>query len=90
MAGVGGPGCGHLPAPQLRRVLHPGGRLTESGLDDVYKAAYQTYHASELGVGEDRDGIFVLLSMAERDYAMFVYRRLRGVRLQQIRAAPLP
>ena len=47
--------------------------FTESGFDDVYEAAYQIYHANELGAGEDRDGIFVLLSMAERDYAMFVY-----------------
>ncbi len=44
-----------------------------AGTDDVYEAAYHTYHNNELGVGEGRDGIFVLLSMAERDCAMFVY-----------------
>ncbi len=40
---------------------------------DVYETAGHIYRANELGMGEDRDGIFVLLSMAERDYAMFVY-----------------
>ena len=40
---------------------------------DVYETTYQLYHASELGMGEDRNGIIILLSMAERDYAMFVY-----------------
>ena len=44
-----------------------------AGTDDVYEAAYHTYHNNELGMGEGRDGIIVLLSMAERDYAMFVY-----------------
>ena len=41
--------------------------------DDVYKTTYELYHANELGMGEGRDGIIILLSMAERDYAMFVY-----------------
>lgn len=41
--------------------------------NDVYKTTYQLYHANELGMGENRDGIIILLSMAERDYAMFVY-----------------
>lgn len=43
------------------------------GGDSVYKTTYQLYHANELGMGENRDGIIILLSMAERDYAMFVY-----------------
>lgn len=43
------------------------------GGNDVYKTTYQLYHANELGMGENRDGIIILLSMAERDYAMFVY-----------------
>ena len=43
------------------------------GGNDVYKTTYQLYHASELGMGADRDGIIILLSMDERDYAMFVY-----------------
>ena len=41
--------------------------------DDVYKTTYELYHANELGMGEGRDGIIILLSMADRDYAMFVY-----------------
>lgn len=41
--------------------------------NDVYKTTYQLYHANELGMGENRDGIIILLSMADRDYAMFVY-----------------
>ncbi len=43
------------------------------GGDSVYKTTYQLYHANELGMGENRDGIIILLSMADRDYAMFVY-----------------
>lgn len=39
----------------------------------VYEVTYQIYHNMQLGMGEDRDGLIVLLSMAERDYAMFVY-----------------
>lgn len=39
----------------------------------VYKTTYQLYHGDQLGMGDDRDGIIILLSMAERDYAMFVY-----------------
>ncbi len=46
---------------------------TETGADDIYEAAYSAYHSSKLGMGEDRDGIIVVLSMKERDYAMFVY-----------------
>lgn len=48
--------------------------FTEYGYgNDVYKTTYQLYHSNELGMGENRDGIIILLSMAERDYAMFVY-----------------
>ena len=43
------------------------------GGNDVYRTTYQLYHASELGMGADRDGIIILLSMDDRDYAMFVY-----------------
>ena len=46
---------------------------TDYGDGSVYEVTYQLYHGSELGMGENRDGIIVLLSMAERDYAMFVY-----------------
>lgn len=48
--------------------------FTEYGYgNDVYKTTYQLYHVNELGMGENRDGIIILLSMADRDYAMFVY-----------------
>ena len=41
--------------------------------DDPYTTLYQIYHAEGLGVGEDRNGVIIMLSMKERDYAMFVY-----------------
>jgi len=40
---------------------------------DPYEAAYTVYHDNALGVGPDRDGVILLLSMAERDFAFFVY-----------------
>ena len=46
---------------------------TDYGDGGVYEVTYQLYHKSRLGVGEGRDGIIVLLSMEDRDYAMFVY-----------------
>ena len=46
---------------------------TEFGNGSIYEVTYQLYHGSELGMGSGRDGIIVLLSMAERNYAMFVY-----------------
>ena len=47
--------------------------FTDYGSGDVYETTYTLYHDSQLGMGEGRDRIIVLLSMAERDYAMFVY-----------------
>ena len=47
--------------------------FTDYGDGSVYEVTYQLYHGSELGFGTDRDGIIVLLSMEERNYAMFVY-----------------
>ena len=44
-----------------------------SDYTDVYDAAADIYHSMNFGAGENRDGIMVLLSMDERDYAMFVY-----------------
>lgn len=46
---------------------------TEYGNEHVYNATYEFYHNNQLGIGDGRDGIIVLLSMNERDYAMFVY-----------------
>ena len=39
----------------------------------VFDTAVAVYHGCNLGEGNDRDGILLLLSMADRDYAMFVY-----------------
>lgn len=47
--------------------------FTDYGDGSVYEVTYQLYHGSELGIGANRDGIIVLLSMEERNYAMFVY-----------------
>lgn len=46
---------------------------TRYGTGNVYTVTTQIYHNKKLGAGKGRDGIIVLLSMAERDYAMFVY-----------------
>ena len=46
---------------------------TDYGDGSVYETTYQLYPNSGLGYGLGRDGIIVLLSMEERDYAMFVY-----------------
>lgn len=46
---------------------------TDYGDGSVYETTYQLYHNSGLGYGLGRDGIIALLSMEERDYAMFVY-----------------
>lgn len=47
--------------------------FTDYGYGDIYEVTYTIYHDNELGTGENRDGIIVMLSMEERDYAMFVY-----------------
>ena len=39
----------------------------------VYEATYGIYHEYSLGEGAQRNGIVLLLSMAERDYALFRY-----------------
>ena len=45
------------------------------GSGDVYDVTTQIYHSGEnsFGMGSGQDGIMILLSMEERDYAMFVY-----------------
>lgn len=45
----------------------------EFGSDDVYTAAAEIYHTYQLGEGDGRDGLILLLSMKERDFALFVY-----------------
>ena len=39
----------------------------------VYAATYSLYHAYSLGEGAERDGIILLLSMEDRDFATFCY-----------------
>ena len=38
--------------------------------EGVYKATYTIYHEYTMGEGPDRDGIMLLLSMDDRDWAM--------------------
>lgn len=40
---------------------------------DIYDAADEIYHGYTLGLGEDRDGILLILSMARRDYLLIAY-----------------
>lgn len=39
----------------------------------AYEAAYTAYHRAQLGVGEERSGAILLLSMRGRDFATFFY-----------------
>ncbi len=41
--------------------------------EGAYEATYTIYHGYEMGEGENRDGIMLMLSMADRDYALFCY-----------------
>lgn len=47
--------------------------FTEFGSDDVFEVTYELYHEYTLGKGEERNGLILLLSMYDRDYALFVY-----------------
>ena len=46
---------------------------TEYGTGDVFEVTYGIYHGYEMGEGTGRDGLVLLLSMEERDFALFVY-----------------
>ena len=41
--------------------------------EGVYKATYTIYHECTMGEGPNHDGIMLLLSMDDRDWAMFCY-----------------
>ena len=41
--------------------------------EDAYVATYSIYHDYNMGVGEDRDGIMLLLSLGDRSYGLFSY-----------------
>lgn len=43
---------------------------------DVYDVTSDIYHDMELGVGKERNGLILLLSMDDRDYATFVYGKV--------------
>ncbi len=45
----------------------------DANSEGVFEATYTIYHEYNMGLGEDRNGIMLLLSMNERDWAMFVY-----------------
>lgn len=40
---------------------------------EVYDVTWGIYHDRELGIGPERNGMILLLSMEDRDYATFVY-----------------
>ena len=46
---------------------------TDYGSGDVFETTYGIYHSRNLGIGSSRSGLILLLSMRERDYALFVY-----------------
>ena len=45
----------------------------EDYYDSAYETAWQIYHAYELGEGADRNGVILLLSMDNRQFATFFY-----------------
>ncbi|MBR7149129.1 MAG: TPM domain-containing protein [Firmicutes bacterium] len=44
-----------------------------SSYDDILLAAEDIYRTNELGIGEEQNGILLLLSMNQRDYALVTY-----------------
>lgn len=40
---------------------------------EIFKANYTYYHDRNMGIGDGRDGVFLLLSMNDRDFSFFVY-----------------
>ena len=49
------------------------GDFRDYNAEGVYKATYTIYHDYTMGEGPNRDGIMLLLSMDDRDWAMFCY-----------------
>ena len=47
--------------------------LREYGYYDVYDFTWNVYHQMKLGCGPEREGMILLLSMADRDFATFFY-----------------
>ena len=46
---------------------------TDYGEGSVYEVTYGLYHEYTMGKGEERNGVMLLLSMEQRDFATFVY-----------------
>jgi len=44
-----------------------------NGNSEIFEANYTYYHDHNMGMGKDRDGVFLLLSMGSRDFSFFVY-----------------
>lgn len=49
------------------------GDYASYGDGSVYEVTYGLYHEYTMGKGEERNGIMLLLSLADRDFATFVY-----------------
>ena len=47
--------------------------FADYGDGDVYEVTYGIYHGYELGMGAERNGLVLLLSMDTREFALFVY-----------------
>ncbi len=47
--------------------------FTEYGYDDIFVFAEDHYLYNDLGMGADKEGVLLVLSMDERDYALIVY-----------------
>ena len=68
---------------------------TDWGDGSVYEVTYGLYHEYTMGKGEERNGIMLLLSLADRDFATFVYGAdaeyaFSDYALQQLEAEFLP
>lgn len=47
--------------------------FADYGEGDVYEVTYGIYHSYELGMGDERNGLVLLLSVDNREFALFVY-----------------
>ena len=47
--------------------------MRDYGYRDIFEFAYEVYHQMKLGYGEDREGMILMLSMDDRDFATFFY-----------------
>ena len=57
--------------------------------DSPYETAWQIYHAYDLGEGEDRDGVILLISVEQRQFATFVYGPKAGYAIDEHGAVSL-